>query len=142
MHRVHKKAHLLLRDEALLVPIKDEEAELQHLRDLEEAVGGHCCDKLAKINRFGVGGLDQVKQAITEDRSRYKYNFVVEVRDGYDATSLFIVLLEHVPEHSNVLFLRSERFCQIRTKKHPRPRRTETTRCNEVCKQRDAEIVP
>ena len=107
MHRVHEEPHILLRDEALLVPIKDEEAELQHLRDLEEAVGGHCCDKLAKINRFGVGGLDQVKQAITEDRSRYKYNFVVEVGDGYDATAFLVVLLEHVPEHADVLFLRT-----------------------------------
>ena len=118
MHRVHKKSHFFLRDEALLVPIKNEEAELQHLRDLEEAVGGHCCDKLAKINRFRVRGFDQVKQAVTKNCSRYKNNFVVEVRDGYDATAFLVVLLEHVPQHSNVLLLRGA-FLSNRGKKTP-----------------------
>jgi len=107
VHRVHKKAHLLLRDEALLVPIKDEEAELEHLRDLEEAVGRHGGHEFPEIYGFTICRLDQVKQAITEDRSRYKYNFVVEVGDGYDATAFLVVLLEHVPEHADVLFLRT-----------------------------------
>ena len=142
MHRVHEKSHFFLRDEALLVAVEDEEAELQHLGNLEEAVGGHGGHELAKVDGFTICRLDEVEQAITKDRARHEDYLIIEVGDRNNTSTFLVVLLEHVPQHADVLFLRSERFCQIRTKKHPRPRRTETTRCNEVCKQRDAEIVP
>ena len=117
MHRVHKKAHLLLRDEALLVPIKNEEAKLQHLGNLEEAVGGHGGHELAKVDGFTICRLDEVEQAITKDRARHEDDLVVEIRNSNDGSPLFIVLLEHVPQYSNVLLLRSERFCQKSKKK-------------------------
>ena len=109
MHRVHKKSHFFLRDEALLVPIKNEEAELQHLRDLEEAVGGHGGHEFPEIDTFGVGRLDEVEQPITKNGPRHEDDLVVEVRDGYDGSSLLVVLLEHVPEHADVLLLRAVR---------------------------------
>ena len=50
MHGVDEEAHLLLRDEAVLVAVEDVEAELQDLRDLEEAERRDRRDELAKVD--------------------------------------------------------------------------------------------
>ena len=51
------------------------------------------------------GRLDEVEQAIAKNGPRDEDDLVVEIGDGYDATAFFIVLLEHVPQNSNVLLL-------------------------------------
>ena len=107
VHRVDEEPHLLLRDEALFISIEDKKAKFEHLRDLEEAVGGDGGHKFPEVDGLGICCFYQVEQAVTKNGSGYEYYFIIKIGDGDDGSTFFIVLLEHVPQDSYVFFLRA-----------------------------------